>query len=99
QAEGKTREVGTPTDVYALGAILYELTTGRPPFKGDTPMATIQMVLTREPERLRAVDARIPRDLETICLKCLEKDAKKRYATAVELATDLNAFLEGRPIT
>jgi len=99
QAEGKTREVGTPTDVYALGAILYELTTGRPPFRGNTPMATIQMVLTREPERLRAVDTGIPRDLETICLKCLEKDAKKRYATAVELATELNAFLEGRPIT
>jgi WD40 repeat protein len=99
QAEGKTREVGTLTDIYALGAILYELTTGRPPFRGDTAMATIQQVLNREPERLRAVDARIPRDLETICLKCLEKDAKKRYATAVELATELNAFLEGRPIT
>jgi len=99
QAAGKTREMGTLTDVYALGAILYALTTGRPPFRADTPMATIQQVLTREPERPRAVDARIPRDLETICLKCLEKDAKKRYATALELAADLRAFLEGRPIT
>jgi formylglycine-generating enzyme required for sulfatase activity len=99
QAEGKTREVGTPTDVYALGAILYQLTTDRPPFKGNTVMATIQQVITQEPVRPRAVDARIPRDLETICLKCLAKDQKKRYATAAELAAELHAFLEGRPIT
>jgi len=98
QAEGKTKEVGTLTDVYALGAILYELTTGKPPFTGATMMATIQQVLTREPERPRAVLASIPSDLETICLKCLEKDAKKRYATALDLAADLRAFLDGRPI-
>lgn len=98
QAAGKTREVGTPADVYALGVILYECLTGRPPFKGDTAMATIQQVLTREPVRLRSVDPNIPRDLETICLKCLEKDVPKRYAAAADLAADLRAYLDGRPI-
>jgi formylglycine-generating enzyme required for sulfatase activity/tRNA A-37 threonylcarbamoyl transferase component Bud32 len=98
QAAGRTKEVGTPTDVYALGAILYELLTGRPPFVGDSAMATIQQVLTREPEGPRAIEAKVPRDLETICLKCLQKDAPKRYATAVELASELRAFLDGRPI-
>lgn len=99
QAAGKTREVGTPTDVYALGAILYELITGCRPFKGESVMETIQHVLTREPDRPRAIDPRLPRDLETICLKCLEKDARKRYATTSELAADLRAFLEKRPIS
>ncbi|MCE9565941.1 MAG: protein kinase [Planctomycetes bacterium] len=99
QASGKTREIGTATDVYALGAILYELLAGRPTFRGDSMMDTIRYVLTREPTPLRAADPRIPRDLETICLKCLEKDAKKRYATAAELQADLQSFLSGRPIT
>src|SRR5262249_10889947 len=99
QAAGKTHEVGTPADVYALGAILYELTTGRRPFDGDTSLETIQQVLTQEPKRPRQIEARIPRDLETICLKCLAKDAKQRYGTAAELATELRAFLDGRPIT
>jgi tRNA A-37 threonylcarbamoyl transferase component Bud32 len=99
QAAGRVREVGTPTDVYALGAILFELLSGRPPFLGDTAMATIQQVLTRDPDRPRGIDPAIPRDLETICLKCLEKDSKKRYGTAAELAVDLRAFLDGRPIT
>ena len=99
QAAGRVREVGTPTDVYALGAILFELLTGRPPFLGDTAMATIQQVLTRDPDRPRGIDPAIPRDLETICLKCLEKDSKKRYGTADALAADLRAFLDGRPIT
>ncbi len=98
QAAGKTREIGTPTDVYALGAILYELTTGGRPFKGDTAMETIQQVLTQEPKRPRLIDPKIPRDLETICLKCLDKDAKKRYGTAAELAAELRTFLDGRPI-
>ncbi|MCE9566699.1 MAG: SUMF1/EgtB/PvdO family nonheme iron enzyme [Planctomycetes bacterium] len=99
QAAGKTKEVGTTTDVYALGTILYELLAGRVPFKGDTVMETIHHVLTREPVRLRVAVPNIPRDLETICLKCLEKEPKKRYSTAEALATDLRAFLGGRPIT
>lgn len=98
QAAGKTRELGTPTDVYALGAILYELLTGRAPFKGDTAMSTLEQVLTQEPERLRTIDPKISSDLETICLKCLEKDAQKRYATAAALVMELNAYLAGRPI-
>jgi formylglycine-generating enzyme required for sulfatase activity/tRNA A-37 threonylcarbamoyl transferase component Bud32 len=99
QAGGRAREIGTPTDVYSLGAILYELLTARPPFIGDTAMATIQQVLHRDPERPRTVVANIPRDLETICLKCLEKDPAKRYATAAALRQDLVAYLDGRPIT
>jgi serine/threonine-protein kinase len=98
QAGGRVREVGTPTDVYALGAILYELLTGRPPFVGETPMATVQQVLTCEVVRPRAIEPTISRDLETVCLKCLEKDATKRYRTAEALASDLRAFLDGRQI-
>ncbi|MBM3983114.1 MAG: serine/threonine protein kinase [Planctomycetes bacterium] len=98
QAAGKTKEVGTGTDVYALGAILYELLTGRPPFLWESSMETIQQVLTREPERPRAIDATVPRDLETICLKCLTKEPGKRYTTAAELGADLRAYLDGRPI-
>ncbi|HEV3310505.1 MAG TPA: serine/threonine-protein kinase, partial [Chloroflexota bacterium] len=99
QAAGKTREVGTEADVYALGATLYELLTGRPPFRGDTLMATIQQVLTREPDRPRSADQNIPRDLETICLKCLEKDPRNRYPTAEALNHDLIAFLGNRSIS
>ena len=80
-------------------AILYELLTGRPPFLGQSSMATIQQVLTREPDRPRTLDGAIPRDLETICLKCLAKEPGKRYGTAAELAADLRAYLDGRPIT
>ena len=98
QAAGRVRDVGTPTDVYALGAILYELLTGRPPFLGASSMETIQQVLTREPERPRGIEASIPRDLETIGLKCLAKEPPKRYATAAELGADLRAYLDGRPI-
>jgi formylglycine-generating enzyme required for sulfatase activity len=98
QAAGRTKEVGTPTDVYALGAILYELLTGRPPFRGESTMGTLQQVLTREPERPRAIDGAVPRDLETIGLRCLAKEPAKRYATAAELGADLRAYLAGRPI-
>ncbi|MCE9563131.1 MAG: serine/threonine protein kinase [Planctomycetes bacterium] len=98
QAAGRTKEVGTPTDVYALGVILYELMSGRAPFRGDSVMETIQQVLTREPARPRTVVPSIPRDLETICLKCMEKDPKARYSTVPELASDLRAYLDGRPI-
>jgi formylglycine-generating enzyme required for sulfatase activity len=98
QAAGKIHEVGTAADVYALGAVLYDLLTGRPPFQGDSAMVTLQKVLTLEPPGLRTLRADIPRDLETICLKCLAKSPNKRYATAETLAADLRAFLGGRPI-
>lgn len=98
QAGGHTREVGTHSDVWALGAILYELLTGRPPFLSDSIQGTLQQVLTRDPERPRSSVPTVPRDLETICLKCLEKDSKKRYPSAEALSDDLTAYLDGRPI-
>ncbi|WP_439630322.1 protein kinase domain-containing protein [Gemmata sp.] len=99
QAAGRTRDIGTAADVYALGAILYELLTGRPAFRADSVMGTIQQVLTRDPARPATLVPSVPRDLETVCLKCLEKDPKRRYGTADALAQDLRAYLDGRPIT
>ena len=99
QAAGRTREIGTATDVYTLGVILYELLTGRTPFKGESVMETIQLVMAGLPAWPRTLVRAIPRDLETICLKCMESEPKKRYHTAEALASDLRAFLDGRPIT
>jgi WD40 repeat protein len=98
QAQGRTREIGPATDVYALGAILYNLLTGRPPFEGDTPLGTLLQVAGHEPVPPSRVRQGIPRDLETICLKCLCKEAAQRYASALDLAEDLQRFQGGESI-
>ncbi len=98
QAEGRLKAIGPQTDVYGLAAILYELLTGRPPFKGTTRAETIDQVRTREPVPLLELQPNVPRDLEIICLKGLRKESAKRYATAQELADDLQRWLDGRPI-
>jgi eukaryotic-like serine/threonine-protein kinase len=98
QAGGKTREIGPAVDIYALGAILYELLVGRPPFKAGNPIDTVRQVIEQEPVPPRQLEPRVPYDLETICLKCLEKDPARRFTTAVELADDLRRFVDGDPI-
>jgi WD40 repeat protein len=98
QAAGQARAIGRATDVYALGAILYELLTGRPPFKAETPLETLQLVQAGEPVPPSRLRPKLPRDLATICLKCLEKEPGRRYASAGELAEDLQRWLAGRPI-
>ncbi|MBM4067355.1 MAG: tetratricopeptide repeat protein [Planctomycetes bacterium] len=98
QAEGKTKHTGPPADIYALGSILYDLITGRPPFRGTTLLETLQQVKSMEPPPPARLQPGVPRDLETICLKSLEKDPRKRYATAGDLAEDLRRFIEGEPI-
>ncbi len=98
QAAGRTKDAGPPADVYALGAMLYELLVGRPPFKATTLADTLQQVIGEDPVPPRRLLGRLPRDLDTICLKCLQKEPEKRYASALALAEDLRRFQEHRPV-
>jgi serine/threonine protein kinase/tetratricopeptide (TPR) repeat protein len=98
QASGKPESIGPPADIYALGTILYELITGRPPFKAASVLETLEQVRRDDPVPPLRLQPKLPRDLQTVCLKCLEKQPARRYASARELAEDLERFRRGEPI-
>ena len=95
---GRLGEIGPATDVYSLGAILYQLLTGQPPHRGATALETVAKVVADDPTAPRTLTPDVPADLETICLKCLEKRPERRYATARLLAEEVERFLKGEPI-
>ena len=98
QASGKHGTIGVASDVYSLGAILYACLTGRGPFVAESVVDTIRQVIERDPVSVRLLNPRTPKDLETICLKCLQKEPHRRYPNAHELACDLDRFVQGRPV-
>ena len=98
QALGKANAFSPAVDIYALGAMLYEMLTGRPPFRAETSAETQRQVIAEDPVPPSRLNANVPRNLETICLKCLQKEPARRYESAAALADDLQRFREGRPI-